>query len=127
MIRGWVMSQRVNSEVNRREFLGTGSAAAMGLLGLSTLSNAEEKKMDPFGGFTLGIQSYTFREFDLEPTLKRIQEMGLHYVEFYDKHCPSDSSPAKINSVLKICKDYGVTPIAFGVTPFTKNHDNNKK
>src|ERR1051325_11659987 len=95
--------------LTRRHFLQTSVAAVAALPALA----AEDKK-EEFGGFTLGIQSYTFREFDLEPTLKRIQEMGLHYVEFYDKHCPSDSSPAKINSVLKICKDYGVTPIAFG-------------
>ena len=82
---------------------------------------------DPFGGFTVGVQSYTFRNFDLEQALKRTKELGLKYAEFYRSHIPTDSSPEKIKGILKLCKEYDVTPVAFGVERFTKDHDANKK
>ena len=28
---------------------------------------------------------------------------------------------------MKLCKDYDITPVAYGVEPFSKNHDENKK
>ena len=64
--------------------------------GLTTLPDLLRRRGEEgrsFGGFTLGVQSYTFRKFDLEQALKRIQELGLHYVEFYQKHAPLASTP----------------------------------
>ena len=52
--------------MSRRRFLEVGTAAGLGLAGLPARLRAEEKKADPFGGFTLGVQSYTFRQFKLE-------------------------------------------------------------
>ncbi len=72
-------------------------------------------RTDPFGGFLLGAQSYTFRHFDLEQTLKHLKDLGLHYVEFYQKHVPLDSTPDQLAAVLKLCKEYEVTPLAWGV------------
>jgi sugar phosphate isomerase/epimerase len=110
--------------MDRRHFLRVAGAGALGLA-LPGLGWAQEK--DPFGGFVLGVQSYTFRQFDLEPTLKRIKELGLPGVEFYSKHAPLNATPAQIEALLKLCKEYGVTPRAFGVQKFTKDHDANKK
>jgi sugar phosphate isomerase/epimerase len=111
---------------DRRRFLQVGAAA----LGLSVSPNflrAEEKKDDAFGGFKLGAQSYTFREFDLEPALKRMQELGLRYAEFYQKHVPLESSPKQMDALLKLCKEYDITPLAWGVRDFSKNTDANRK
>jgi sugar phosphate isomerase/epimerase len=113
--------------LDRRRFLQLGGAAALGLTGLPGLLPADDKNDDPFGGFTLGMQSYTFRNFDLEPCLKRIKDQGLHYVEFYQKHAPLNSSPDQIKAILKLCKEYDVTPRTYGVQGFTKDHDANKK
>jgi inosose dehydratase len=110
---------------SRRRFLQAG-AAALSLAALPQV-RAEEKKDDPFGGFTLGIQSYTFRNFDLEPALKRTQDLGLHSIELYQKHAPANATPEQVKAILTTCKGYGVTPIAYGVQNFTKNHDANKK
>jgi sugar phosphate isomerase/epimerase len=107
-------------DLSRRQFL---HASAAILAGASALPAQD----DPFGGFILGIQSYTFRNFDLEQALKRTQGLGLRYGEFYSKHCPMTDQPDQISAFLKICKDYGVTPVAYGVQRFTKNHDDNKK
>jgi sugar phosphate isomerase/epimerase len=104
--------------LSRRGFLATTAALAAG----SRMAAA-----DPFGGLRVGVQSYSFRKFDLENALKRTQDLGLGYAEFYRGHVPTDSPAEKLAGVKKLCREYGVTPLAFGVEGFTKNHDANKR
>ena len=105
--------------INRRSFF---AASAAGLLCARPAPAA-----DAFGGFKVGVQSYTFRNFDLEQMLKRTKELGLKYAEFYSKHVPPDSSPEKLKAILALCKEYEVAPAGFGVSRFTKDHAANKK
>lgn len=112
------------SQIDRRSFLAV-AGAAVGTALLSQTSPAATE--DDFGGFTVGVQSYTFRNFNLEQMLKKTQALGLKYAEFYRGHIPTDSSPEKIAAYKKLCKEYDITPIAFGVENFSKNHDKNKK
>src|SRR5262249_10161015 len=115
---------RLMTHIDRRAFLGTGvSALALSPLALAA---ADEKK-DDFGGFKLGAQSYTFREFNLEQALSRMQKLGLKYGEFYSKHCPLTDKPKALEAFLSTCKEFGVTPLAWGVQRFTKDHDANKR
>jgi inosose dehydratase len=109
---------------DRRQFLGAGAAAALGLTGLA---RAAGDAKDDFGGFTFGAQSYTFREFNTEQCLKRIKDLGLKHVEFYQKHAPLTDDAAKIEALKKLCDEYGVKIVAWGVQSFDKNHDQNKK
>jgi sugar phosphate isomerase/epimerase len=116
--------------LDRRRFIRTSAV----LFGASVLSKvrADVKKEDSFGGFKVGAQSYTFREFDLEPTLKRMQDLGLHYVEFFSglprhKHAPVTEDKAQIEALRKLCKEYQITPLAWGVYSFTKDIDANRK
>ena len=113
----------------RRQFLQTSAAAAVGLAGASAAPAGQRDAAgaDPFGGFTVGIQSYTFRRFNLERTLQRIQELGLHFAEFYNAHVPLNSTDEQINAVRALCFRYGVTPIAFGVEGFTKDDAANRR
>lgn len=106
--------------IHRRTFLAASAASVVSLFGSKAVA-ADNL------GFDLGIQSYTFREYDLEPALKRYKELGVKKGEFYSKHIPTDSSPEKIKAILDLCKQYEVTPVGFGVSNFTKNHDANKK
>jgi inosose dehydratase len=110
---------------SRRHFLRT-AGTALGLAAVPALLRAE-KKDDPFGGFTLGCQSYTFRHFNTEQALKRIKDLGLHSVELYQKHAPLEATPEQNKALLKLCKEYDVTPVCWGVQGFTKDHDKNKK
>jgi sugar phosphate isomerase/epimerase len=107
---------------HRRSFLKLSAAA----LGGSFLA-ARPAAADVTDGITLGVQSYTFRNFDLERALKHMKDVGLRYAEFYSKHIPVDSPADKLKAVLALCKEYDVTPAGFGVSQFTKNHDANKK
>src|SRR5262249_53414147 len=74
--------------LDRRDFLRTGAATVLAAAGLPTLVRSEDKKDGRFGPFLVGAQSYTFREFDLEQCLKHMQDLGLHYAEFSQKHVP---------------------------------------
>jgi inosose dehydratase len=109
----------MSSSLSRRGFLATSVTFAAGSRRLSAA--------DAFGGLRVGVQSYSFRKFPLEQALKRTQELGLGYAEFYNGHVPTGSTPEKLAAVKALCKEYGVTPIAFGVESFTKNHAANKK
>ena len=112
----------MTSPIDRRAFLGASAATAAGLFTARTAPAA-----DDFAGFNVGVQSYTFRNFDLEQMLKKTKELGLKNAEFYSKHIPADSTPEKLKAILALCKEYEVAPVGFGVSPFSKNHDANKK
>jgi sugar phosphate isomerase/epimerase len=113
--------------LDRRRFLQFSAAASLGLGTFAAAQAAEDKNADPFGGFILGVQSYTFRKFDLEQTLKRTQALGLHNIELYQKHAPLEASPDQIKAILKMCSDYGVKPVCWGVQAFKKDNDFNKR
>lgn len=113
------------SDLSRRSFL---QASAAGLAGVALgTRSAAAATGDLTPDISLGVQSYTFRNFDLEPALKRMKELGLANAEFYRKHIPVESPPDKLNGILKLCQEYGVSPAGFGVEAFSKNHDANKK
>jgi inosose dehydratase len=115
------------SALDRRRFLQVGAVATLGLAVGSRRAFADAKD-DPFGGFTLGVQSYTYRKFTIEQTLKHIQDLGLHHVEISRSgHFSKDVTPEQLAAVLKLCKEYDVAPLAFGVQHFSKDHDANKK
>jgi sugar phosphate isomerase/epimerase len=106
--------------IDRRQFLAASATA------LAT-SRAVRADTDPFGGFKVGAQSYTFRKFKLEQALKRMKQLGLRYGEFYQEHCPLTARPQTIKAFLNLCKEYDVTPLAWGVQGFSKDHDANKR
>ena len=109
------------TNLSRRSFLAA-SATAVAVPSLLARPRADE-----WGGFTVGVQTYTFRNFKLERMLKACQDLGIKYGEFYRGHIPTTATPEAIKAYLKQCGDFGVTPIAFGVEQFTKDHDKNKK
>src|SRR5262245_15169335 len=110
--------------IDRRSFLAGSVALAVSALAARA---ADDTPKDPFGGFTVGVQSYTFRKFTLEQMLNRAKALGLTCAEFYRGHIPADSKPEALALAKDLCKESGVTPVAFGVERFTKDHDQNKK
>jgi inosose dehydratase len=113
-----------DSTCTRRRFLQAG-AATLGLAGLAHAGG--DKPRDPFGGFIVGVQSYSFRQFNLEQALTRIRDLGLHFVEFYNAHVPLNSTDDQIKAVRNTCFKYEITPIAFGVEGFSKDHAANRR
>ena len=117
--------------ISRRRFMVLSGAAAAG----ATFFDAPEilrannllQKKDPYGGFPMGAQSYSLRNFNLVEAIRHLKGLGLHYTEFYSKHLNPNAKPEKIKSVLKLLKDADITLNAHGVNGFSKNHDANRK
>jgi sugar phosphate isomerase/epimerase len=107
---------------DRRHFLQAGAA---GLAALPGLAAARPPAAPP--AFELGAQTYTFRNFNTEQALVRMKKLGLRYAELYQKHAPLESTPAQIKALLRLCRDYDVTPRAWGVQNFSKNHGENRR
>ncbi len=115
--------------LSRRQFLGaSAAAAALPLLtNAPLLAAARARSSDDFGGFPIGVQSYSLRNFDLEQCLRQIQELGLHFVEFYSKHMPLNISEEQLAATRKLLAAADVQVNAHGVNDFSKNHEANRK
>ena len=60
------------------------SACAGAVAALPALAGAAQVAQpanDAFGGFTVGIQSYSYRNFSRERAFEQIQKLGLRFVE----------------------------------------------
>src|SRR5438132_222227 len=108
------MTTHERAGLSRRGFLRTGAAAALGLATTPTLLHAGDAA-GAYGGFTVGVQTYSFRELNLERALQQTQKLGLRYVELYRGHVPLNSTPEQIKAAVRLCRQYQITPIAFGV------------
>lgn len=107
------------SVLSRRHFLQSAVAggAALAVAGrASTLLAA-----DDWGGFKMGLQSYTLRNFDTAQALEYTKKLGLHYWESFNKHIPVATLPATITGYKKQLGDAGVQMIAYGVVGFDAN------
>ena len=116
------------SPYSRRQFLHatTATLAAASIPALAGAAAVQDA--DPFGGFTVGIQSYSYRNFQpLEKALEQIQMLGIRNVELYRDHVPTTASEAQLKAVRSLLEKYRVTPIAFGVERFTKDHAANRR
>ncbi|HEY1381883.1 MAG TPA: sugar phosphate isomerase/epimerase [Gemmataceae bacterium] len=127
--------------LSRRTFLAASAGLAAGALARPRSAAAQQPrsraKVAPaivgdeaapsYGPLHVGAQSYSFRDFPLERALKQYQTLGLKYGEFFSKHIPLDSTPAQIEAAKKLCQEYGVTPVAYGVQAFSRNTDKNRK
>ncbi len=82
---------------------------------------------DRFPGFTVGVQSYCFRNLDLDGALKNTQELGLKNIEFYSKHASHDMTSEQLENVKKKLKAAGIKMVAYGVVGFGSNAEANEK
>lgn len=116
--------------LSRRRFLALSSAAALGATFFDAprvLRAAElADEADPYGGFPMGVQSYSLRNFNTLEAVRHLQGMGVHYVEFYSKHLSPSATDEQIAETKKLLADADITLAAHGVNGFSKNHDANR-
>lgn len=105
--------------IHRREFLHT-AAVASGTAWLA-LNFPQAARADEWGGFKMGIQSYSLRGFDVHKALEASKKLNLVYWESFKDHLPMTTVPGKIAEQKKMLADAGVKLMAYGVLEFTEN------
>lgn len=119
------------ANLSRRRFLTLSAAAAAGatwfdapqILRAAAIADAK----DAWGGFPVGVQSYSLRNFKLPEALRHLQGMGVHYVEFAGTHLPLTASDSEIAEAMKLLKQADLKISAHGVNAFSKDHEKNKQ
>src|SRR5437868_12208344 len=114
------------TSLSRRRFLALSTAAA-GAAWLTARQSAQAAALadanDPWGGFPVGVQSYSLRNFKLPEMIRHLQGMGVHYVEFAGTHVAPNASDEQIAEAMKLVKDVGLKVSAHGVNRFTSDHE----
>jgi inosose dehydratase len=110
---------------SRRNFLGVSLAAGAALTTRRWARAAEPA--NPFGGFNVGLQSYTLRDFKVDRALEEINKLGLHSVELFSTHFPLNASDADIEAMKSKTQALSIKMMGHGVNPFTKDHEANRR
>jgi inosose dehydratase len=115
------MDFRNMDEINRRDILKLGALGAGVLLTGNLPSAFAEKSTDPYGGFKMGMQSYSLRGFDAKTALQHTRTLGLSYWEAYPRHIPMGTLPKHLREQRTLLKEAGVKLLAYGVLGFDTN------
>jgi len=119
------------ASLSRRRFLALSAAAAAGATWfdasrvLSAAGVADIK--DGFGGFPIGVQSFSLRNFSIDEAIRHLQGMGVHYVELFSKHLDPKGTPEQDAVVQKLLAAADIKISAHGVNNFSPDHEANKK
>jgi inosose dehydratase len=131
------MTSQIRQRVwNRREVLAAAGALA-GTFGLAKFAHTEDSVRDiqdgDFSPFKLGLQSYSLRGLtkngrpDRAKALAASKELGIRYWESYVAHVPMNVGPEAIEAIKHEIEAAGVSVIAYGVVPFGKDADANRR
>ena len=113
-----------SSPASRRSFLKmTTAAAAASALGVRLPAFAQATDRT-YGGLPVGIQTYTLRSLGFDAALKTIaNDLKLKQVEIFPGH-HQGQSPQQVAEKLK---QHGLTCVSYGVVPFKKDPDANRR
>lgn len=115
---------------SRRSFLKAGAAAVSGGLmsgGLVRRSRGADDPRDAYGGFLMGLQTYTFRNFTADQAFDFARDLKIQTVEMFQAQFPGTSTFDEITARRASAKAHGLTILAHGVNPFTKDHGANQR
>jgi len=119
--------------MNRRTFvqstLTTAAAAGYTWFDVPQLmakASARDASLKKYGGFPMGIQTYSLRGFGADEAFQKINELGLHWIEPYRVHYPPTTDPAAIKRMNAKLQKLDLTVSSHGVHGFSKNHEKNE-
>ncbi len=114
---------------SRRDFLGSAAGAVVGSAAMFATHRRlrAEDATSKYGGFNVGLQSYTLRAFPVDRALAEINKLGLGSVELFEAHFSSKSSDADIEAMKSKTQALGIKMLGHGVNPFTKDHEANRR
>lgn len=101
----------MSNAITRRSFLG-------GSLALAGLSRLQAERHN-FGSYTVGLQTYCFKDLELDPLLFKVQDLGLKHIEIYEKHLPADASVMQILAARASLYAAEVRPVSIYTDAFT--------
>ncbi len=121
------------SSMNRRDFLMSSVAGAAFLTALAAEVGAEEAATDKKAakkaakktgkkhraGVMLGAQSYSFRNFKFDESIKKLKELGLNHMEFCSVHFPPKADDPGFAKIKETLTAEGIKVPCFGVESFT--------
>lgn len=111
------------THLSRRRLLGlAASGAAAATFGWPRHARAASQSE-----FILGMQSYSLRDFPVDKALDDIQALGLHSVEFFDKHLALGSSQEQIDQMKANLAKRNIKLLAHGVNGFGKDEAANRR
>jgi len=120
--------------MNRRSFLHKSlvTAAAAGATWfdapkLLAAAGARAESLKKYGGFPMGIQSYSLRGFGADVAYKKINALGLHWAEPYRVHYAPTTDAAAIKRMKTKLDALDITVSSHGVHRFSKNHERNEQ
>lgn len=111
----------------RRRFLALASSAVAGATFFDVAPIFAAPKNDPYGGWPVGVQSYSLRNFNTLEVIRHIHGMGLHFVEFYSGHLSLEANDDQINETKALLAKADISLNAHGVNSFTNDHTANKR
>ena len=112
LLRNRNMKPDAQAIMNRRYFLKTTSIVLGGMVShpLATFAaKAESEGTNAYGGFKMGLQSFTLRHFDLDGCLQRMKQLGLRNVETFSGHMPINNSPDAVAKFKAALARYDLT------------------
>ena len=98
----------------RRDFLGSAAAAAAGWAAVTRPATATATTFAPPSALTLGVASYSMREFSLDQALDMAKKLGVTHMTFKDVHLPRTDSPEATRALSAKIKAAGVTIMGGG-------------
>ena len=116
--------------VSRRGFLKAGAVATAAVSSGSLSWLPSTQAAEPagsaagggaYGGFKMGIQSYTLRDFKVAEALEISKKLGLHFWESFPGHIPVGTVPKYIAEQNELLGASGVKLVAYGVVGFDGN------
>ena len=115
--------QYVTPAVSRRRFvqlaaLGFGAVMArpLDLFGAEIVESPAG-----YGGFKVGLQSYSLRNFTAAEAMEHTRKLGVNVWEAFPKHVPMGTLPAHIAEQKKLLADGGIKLMSYGVVGFDGN------
>jgi inosose dehydratase len=118
------------ANLSRRRFLAVSTAAAAGATWFDVpclLEGADAKSQDAWGGFPVGVQSFSLRNYSVQDAIRHLQGMGVHHVEFTGRHLPTNATDEQMDAIKKLLAEADIKISAHGVNNFSKDHEANRK
>jgi len=91
------------------------------------LADTRDESRKKYGGFIVGIQSYSLRGFGVDGAIEKSGELELHDVEFFGGHFKPTTDAKAIAAMKAKLAKHDIQISAHGVNGFGPNHDANKR